>query len=1547
MSLSSLVLPPQLSNGGSYETFKKELDIWKLLKSCSDEEQGPIVFRTLSGKAKSAALELTAAEIGATDGLSKILLKLDALYLPEDNQRICAILEKFESMKRSPSMTMSSFIIEFERLHNQLKDYGCTYPDGVLAFRLMKSSSMSKEHEQLCRATVETDKWSYKGVKNQIKKIFNDYVALKPDSNISIEQDSPLPIKIENTYLAKDGLAEANTPISYEEGNAIHYENYTNEEYDWNNIPEYSWPQDEYREPEPYDVYYGPSRSDQGSWKWNTGKSGYRNPRGRFNPGGWRSGPTPHKFQKPNGYQVMNEAAGSNSNNPGKQNPFAMNPRDYRGNPTVCRKCRSMYHWWENCPHVTPQEKMNASKQKVYYNNQNNVQEDLYIALFQKSAPTTSDEIICLMGETLNMGVIDSGCTKTCCGKTWLDNYLETLSKEEVEAIQTKETSAVFRFGDSDPVNATHTVLLPLKVHNVNFMLETEVVPSDVPLLLSKETMKRGKAKINFVDDKIELFGQKLDMTCTSSGHYAIPIAKSNPSSIVLLADLETKDQNGVANAAKKLHTQFCHPSAKRLIKYVESSGQEDADLKQAIQVVSDKCDVCKIYKKPSPKPVVSFPMASEFNETIAMDLKIYKNNSIYILHIIDHLTRFSAGAVIRSKKGSVIIEAFFKSWIAVFGPPRKVLSDNGGEFANEEFLDLCQNLNINFQTTAAESPWSNGLVERHNAIIGEAVAKIVEDVHCSVDVAVCWAVHAKNSLQNIHGFSSYQLVFGRNPVLPSVLDNKLPALEGVSGSKLIADNLNAQHQARLELVKLEASEKLRRALRAQTRTYSNKRYLCGEEVFYKRDEDKKWRGPGRVIGQDGSKILIKIPTGLITVHSCRVILTSDAEQQRLGIKEIQVDNATDSDTQTEVHEQPVNTSQHVIEDTIINGMLTRSRSNLQANNVDVGEQVDENQGSNTEDLEEEQDSQLNNEIQQEVLDENALHNEIKRTEDLLHTKDLPPKNQIVSYRENESNDWKKCKILGRGGKATGPNKYYLNVKYLDDDKEKCVNWKDDVEEWKIIGENVLTVSTKDAEYIDAKEKELLNWKNLNVYEEVEDEGQDYVSVKWVLTEKEVDSISIKKARLVAKGFQENHEDLQTDSPTANKETVRIVLAVIPSLGWDPNLLDVCAAFLQGKDLDREIYLKPPKEGKCTGKLWRLNKCVYGLEDASRFWYFRVKEELIRLGCKMSKYDSSLFVYHDHNGLQGLLILHVDDCLWAGSDKFKISVIMKLREVFKISKEDVGVFKYLGTEIQQSEMGICVSQRKYLEKLQEIEIKPDRRAVKETPVSESEREELRSVIGKLNWLATQTRPDLSYDVCELSTSQKNATVELLMKTNKVIKKAKYNDVFLQFPELDVNNLTIRCYADASYGNLCDGGSQGGVYIEAVSGSKSAPLEWQSKRLRRTPKSTLAAETIAMVEAMESAILVSRVLSEIIHNGTKAIPIEALTDCYSLFEAAQSTTSIQDRRLRIELSILREGLSRDEFKLKWVKTGCQLADCFTKKGSDPRSLVSRITGKEVY
>ena len=134
----------------------------------------------------------------------------------------------------------------------------------------------------------------------------------------------------------------------------------------------------------------------------------------------------------------------------------------------------------------------------------------------------------------------------------------------------------------------------------------------------------------------------------------------------------------------------------------------------------------------------------------------------MWLLHMTDHVTRYSVSSVITSKKKELILKKNFQYWIGILGHPNKILIDNGGEFDNTEFQTLCENLNTRLYTTATESPWSKRLIERHNAVLGLTVTKTMEDIKCDLQLAVSFAVSANNSLKNVHGFSPSQVVLGK-----------------------------------------------------------------------------------------------------------------------------------------------------------------------------------------------------------------------------------------------------------------------------------------------------------------------------------------------------------------------------------------------------------------------------------------------------------------------------------------------------------------------------------------------------------------------------------------------------------------------------------------------------------------------------------------------------------------------------------------------------------------------------------------------------------------
>ena len=111
-----------------------------------------------------------------------------------------------------------------------------------------------------------------------------------------------------------------------------------------------------------------------------------------------------------------------------------------------------------------------------------------------------------------------------------------------------------------------------------------------------------------------------------------------------------------------------------------------------------------------------------------------------------------------------------------------------------------------------------------------------------------------------------YQLVFGQNPNLPSILIDKPPALE-TSLNTWVAQHITTLHASTRAFT---CSERIRRALRKQLRP-NDDRYETGDRVYYKRVDCNELKGPGVVIGQDGVVIFVRHGGTYIRVHQSRL----------------------------------------------------------------------------------------------------------------------------------------------------------------------------------------------------------------------------------------------------------------------------------------------------------------------------------------------------------------------------------------------------------------------------------------------------------------------------------------------------------------------------------------------------------------------------------------------------------------------------------------------------------------------------------------------------
>ena len=110
------------------------------------------------------------------------------------------------------------------------------------------------------------------------------------------------------------------------------------------------------------------------------------------------------------------------------------------------------------------------------------------------------------------------------CGETWLELFIDTLYDAQKTKIIYEKTDAVYRFGDGKKFTAKHIVKLPCVLAGKSIAIKTDVVNCNIPLLLSKSSMKRAGMVIDMNDDTVTVFGKRVSLSSTSMGHYVIPI---------------------------------------------------------------------------------------------------------------------------------------------------------------------------------------------------------------------------------------------------------------------------------------------------------------------------------------------------------------------------------------------------------------------------------------------------------------------------------------------------------------------------------------------------------------------------------------------------------------------------------------------------------------------------------------------------------------------------------------------------------------------------------------------------------------------------------------------------------------------------------------------------------------------------------------------------------------------------------------------------------------------------------------------------------------
>ena len=209
-----------------------------------------------------------------------------------------------------------------------------------------------------------------------------------------------------------------------------------------------------------------------------------------------------------------------------------------------------------------------------------------------------------LVFETLACAVIDSGCTKTVVGKKWVNYYRDTLDENQLKLMVTETCTTPFRFGDGLEVMSKEKTKIPGCIGNSQILIEANIVDKDLPLLLSKASLKKAGAVLDFKNDKLRFNGESIDLFETKSKHYCVPLCnkrrlcigpEEKRPNLVLTVTEETllgNDPNQIRTKVEKLHRQFSHPTSEQLKTVLQTAGFNRVEYKNAIDSRNLKNDI-------------------------------------------------------------------------------------------------------------------------------------------------------------------------------------------------------------------------------------------------------------------------------------------------------------------------------------------------------------------------------------------------------------------------------------------------------------------------------------------------------------------------------------------------------------------------------------------------------------------------------------------------------------------------------------------------------------------------------------------------------------------------------------------------------------------------------------------------------------------------------------------------------------------------------------------------------------------------------------------
>ena len=445
---------------------------------------------------------------------------------------------------------------------------------------------------------------------------------------------------------------------------------------------------------------------------------------------------------------------------------------------------------------------------------------------------------------------------------------------------------------------------------------------------------------------------------------------------------------------------------------------------------------------------------------------------------------------------------------------------------------------------------------------------------------------------------------------------------------------------------------------------------------------------------------------------------------------------------------------------------------------------------------------------------------------------------------------------------------------------------------------------------------------------------------KWILKEKSDGRI---KARWVVKGYKqvEGIDYTETYAPVARISTVRIALTLAVQLNLNIIQFDVTAAYLNGY-MEEEVYTVQPlgfEKGK--NLVARMVKSIYGSKQGARNWNKRLNEEMAKLNMKPLQSDNCVYIHGTLKEVKNFVmaIIYVDDILLLSHNSatsISNKIEKELSTIFEIRKVSTGPkYEYLGIEIHRKADCINLIQSKLSKKiLERFELGGEK--LWATPMDSTyvlgqaiegesrTNEPYRSIVGSLMYLATSTRPDISFAVGMLSRFLENPGEKHWIAAKRVvgyIRGTLNNGLCFKKDKL----IEVQGWSDSDWAADTETGKSVGGYCIKLAGCL---VSWKSKRQRTIATSSTHAEIEACYNGTLEGLWINGLLKELGMEGME--PTLWNLDNQPMIAVINSERNIDRvKHLLVKVYYLRQLIESQQIKTTYCPTGEMSADIFTK------------------